>query len=322
MTAHSLEGKVVVITGASSGIGRATALLCARRSASVVVAARRLDALEDVAEQCRAAGGDAIAVALDVADPGALCTLAKAATDRFGRIDAWINNAGIYAIGPFEDVPEEVFERVLAVNLSGAVAGSRAALGQFRRQGHGVLINVSSMIGGLAGPQATAYATSKWGLRGFTLALHEELHDAPGIAVCVVRPASFDTPIFRHAANYSGRALKALTPTYSAHEAAAAIADLIEYPRREVILGSSGKKVSAARAVMPALVDRVFAKRTMRDQFVGDRTAEDTPGNAFEPDPGWKSESGDWPVQSSHRAAVLVPLLAGVAAVAVARRKG
>ncbi len=313
--------KVVVITGASSGIGRATALLCARGGARLVLAARRLDALEDVADQCRAAGGDAIAVALDVADPGALRTLAKAATDRFDRIDVWINNAGIYAIGPFEDVPEEVFDRVLAVNLSGAVAGSRAALEQFRRQGHGVLINVSSMIAGLAGPQATAYATSKWGLRGFTLALHQELHDAPGIDVCVVRPASFDTPIFRHAANYSGRALKALTPTYSTHDAAAAIADLIEHPRREVILGSSGKKVSAARAVLPAIVDRVFAKRTMRDQFVADRPAAHTPGNAFEPDPGWKSESGDWPVHSSHRAALLVPLLAGVAALAVARRR-
>lgn len=317
-----LERKVIVVTGASSGIGRATALLCARGGARLVLAARRQDALDDVAELCRASGGDAIAVAADVTEPGALRSLAKTAVDRYGGIDVWINNAGIYAIGPFEDVPEEVFDRVVAVNLSGAVSGSRAALAQFRRQGHGVLINVSSMVAGLAGPQATAYAASKWGLRGFTLALHEELHSTPGIAVCVVRPASFDTPIFRHAANYSGRALKALTPTYPVHEAAVAIAGLIEHPRREVILGSSGKKVSAAHAVLPAVVDRIFAKRTLRDQFVADRPADDTPGNAFEPDSGWKSESGDWPVQKSHRAAVLVPLLAGVAAVAVAGRRG
>ena len=320
MTAQNLEAKVVVITGASSGIGRATALLCARRGASVVLAARRQEALDDVADLCRAAGGEAVAVAVDVTEAGALQSLADTAVARFDRIDAWINNAGIYAIGPFEDVPEEVFERVLAVNLSGAVSGSRAALAQFRRQGHGVLINVSSMIGGLAGPQATAYATSKWGLRGFTLALHEEVQDAPDIAVCGVRPASFDTPIFRHAANYSGRALKALTPTYPTDEAASVIADLIEHPRREVILGSSGKKISAAHAVLPAVVDRIFAKRTLRDQFA-DHPAADTPGNAFEPDPGWKSESGDWPVQKPHRAALLVPLLGAVAAVAVARRK-
>jgi NAD(P)-dependent dehydrogenase (short-subunit alcohol dehydrogenase family) len=314
------QSKVVVITGASSGIGRATALLCARRGARLVLAARRQDALDEVATLCRACGGEAVAVALDVTEPGGLQSLAETAVERFGRIDAWINNAGIYAIGPFAEVPADVFDRVVAVNLSGAVAGSRAALGQFRRQGHGVLINVSSMIAGLAGPQATAYAASKWGLRGFTLALHEELRDAPRITACVVRPASFDTPIFRHAANYSGRALKALTPTYPTYDAAVAIAELIDHPRREVILGRSGKKVSAAHAVLPAVVDRIFAKRTMRDQF-DDRPAAETPGNAFEPDPGWKSESGDWPVGTSHRAAVLVPLLAGLAATVAVRRR-
>jgi NAD(P)-dependent dehydrogenase (short-subunit alcohol dehydrogenase family) len=317
-----LEGIVVAITGASSGIGRATALHCASLGASVLLGARRGEVVAEVAEACQGAGGEAISCELDVSQAASVKAFAAAAVERFGRIDVWVNNAGVYSVGHFEDTPAEVFDHLLAINLGGVVAGSREALRQFRVQGTGTLINVSSMIGGLAGPYVSAYATSKWGVRGFSFALREELRDEPGINVCVVRPSSIDTPIFRHSANFSGRALKALTPTYPTEQAAQVIARLIAHPRREVVVGPSGRALVLAHALAPGLVDRVFGARATRNQFDGDEKAGDTDGNVLEPDPGWRSTSGDWPTVSRTRPVMLVPLVAAAAAaLAVAHRR-
>jgi NAD(P)-dependent dehydrogenase (short-subunit alcohol dehydrogenase family) len=289
-----LAGKAVVITGATSGIGRATALACSRQGARVVAAGRKGAALESLAEACSVWGGELRPVPLDVTGEGAPEALAARALESYGQIDAWINNAGIYAVGRFEQTPPEVFERVLAVNLTAAVRGSRVALAQFRAQRHGVLINVSSMVAGLPGPYVSAYATSKWGLRGFSLALHAELRDEHGIDVCNVRPSSIDTPIFRQAANFSGRRIKALTPTYAPEEAARAIAKLIVSPKREVVIGRAGRALVTGRHVAPGLVDRIFAVRAVRDQFDGDAHAEATEGNAFMPEARWDTVTGGW----------------------------
>jgi NAD(P)-dependent dehydrogenase (short-subunit alcohol dehydrogenase family) len=320
MSGH-IGGRVVVITGASSGIGRATALHLARHGASLVLGARREDVVAEVAERCQVAGADAISLGLDVTDPASIDRFAAAAVERFGRIDVWINNAGVYSVGRFEDTPPEIVDRVLATNLLGVVSGSRAALRQFRAQGDtGTLINVSSMIGGLAGPYVSAYATSKWGVRGFSFALREELRDSPGIDVCVVRPSSIDTPIFRHSANFSGRALKALTPTYPADEAAHVIGRLIGRPRREVIVGRSGRALVLAHGIAPGLGDRIFGARATRNQFDGDRAAAATDGNVLEPDPGWRSASGDWPTVHHSHVALLAPLMAAAFGVLAIRR--
>jgi NAD(P)-dependent dehydrogenase (short-subunit alcohol dehydrogenase family) len=316
-----LDGTVVAITGASSGIGRATALHLARHGASLVLGARREDVVEDVAARCRVAGAEVLATDLDVTDAGSVDRFTAAAVERFGRIDVWINNAGVYSVGRFEDTPPEIVDRVLSTNLGGVLAGSRAALRQFRAQGDtGTLINVSSMIGGLAGPYVSAYATSKWGVRGFSFALREELRGSPGIQVCVVRPSSIDTPIFRHSANYSGRALKALTPTYPPDEAAHVIARLIEHPRREVVVGRSGRALVLAHGLAPGLADRIFGARATRNQFDGDRPAETTAGNVLEPDPGWASASGDWPTVHRSHVTLLAPLMAAAFGVVALRR--
>ena len=227
----------------------------------------------------------------------------------------------MYAVGHFEDTPAEVFNQLIAVNLMGVVTGSREAIRQFRTQGSGTLINVSSMIGGLAGPYVSAYATSKWGVRGFSFALREELRDAPEIHVCVVRPASIDTPIFRHSANFSGRALKALTPTYPPEQAATVIAGLLSRPRREVVVGRSGRALVIAHGLAPALVDRIFAARAARNQFAGDDPAEPTAGNVFEPDPRWTSASGDWPTVDRRRRAIVASAIAGAATLALVRTR-
>ena len=289
----SHDGKVVVITGASSGIGRALAHHGARAGWRIVVAARRAEALRTLVEECISVGAAADAVALDVTDRAAVDRLAETAVGQFGRIDAWVNAAGVYMVARFEDTPPEAFDRLIAVNLGGTVNGSRAGLAVFRNQKHGVLINISSMVGGLASPYVPAYAASKWAVRGFTLSLREELRGDAAIHACVVRPASIDTPIFRRAANYTGRELKALAPTYEVGSAAARIAALVTRPKREVIIGRSGILISAAHALAPSAVDRIFASRVPSNQFTGE-AAPPTAGNLFESSLEWVSEDGEW----------------------------
>ena len=302
--------KFVLITGASSGIGRALALECARRGWHVALVARRASLLEGLAEECRALGVDAVAAPADVTDPPAFRQAAETVVQRFGRIDAWVNGAGVYAVGRFEETPDEAFRRVIDVDLLGVVTGSRLALEVFRRQGRGVLINVSSMVGGLGSRYVSAYAAAKWAVRGFSDSLREELTD-DSIEVCVVRPAAIDTPIFRRAGNYSGRAIEALSPTYPVEDAARTIANLVEKPRREVIIGGSGKLLSGAHALAPNVVDRVFSARMPSNHFASGK-ADRTDGNLFTSDEQWAQSSGDWPHTSPRRARVI----AGVAAAA------
>jgi NAD(P)-dependent dehydrogenase (short-subunit alcohol dehydrogenase family) len=224
----AIRGSVIVLTGASSGLGRATALELASRGAALVLAARRADVLAEVARAC----GGALVVQTDVMREGEVERLARVALDAYGRIDAWINNAGVTYYSQLEDGPFEPHRRVIETNLYGAIYGARAAVPIFRRQHRGVLVNVGSVLSEVGQAFVPAYAISKFGVRGLSEALRVDLADEPDIHVCTVMPYAIDTPHFQVAANHLGRRPRALPPMQSPEKVARAIADLIERPRR------------------------------------------------------------------------------------------
>jgi NAD(P)-dependent dehydrogenase (short-subunit alcohol dehydrogenase family) len=311
-----MKAPIVVITGASSGIGRATALTFARQGATVVLAARRADALHDAARECEQLGGRAMPVPTDVRDEAQVQELARRALDAFGRIDVWVNDAAVTLLGRFEECPPEVFENVIRTNLFGYVSGTRAVLPLFRRQGYGTLINVASMVSYVSQPYASAYAISKAGIRAFTDSLRQELLDEPDIHVCMVLPAVIDTPLFQHAANYTGRAIQAMPPVYPAQSVADAVVGLVEHPRRQVFVGNAARMAVAQHTLAPNLTQRMLARMVDR-QHLQDRPAPPTAGNVLTPMPegagvsgGWRSSGGSSPGTAMAGLALLaIPLL-------------
>jgi NAD(P)-dependent dehydrogenase (short-subunit alcohol dehydrogenase family) len=291
---RKLSGAVVVVAGASSGIGRATGLAFADRGARVILAARRADALEELARQCQAAGGQALAVSTDMTDEAAVTELARRAVERFGRIDIWVNNAGVYLLGLLEATPPEAFRQVLETNFFGYVHGARAVLPHFREQGHGVLINNASVYSHIAAPWLTAYVSSKFAVRGFSEALRHELADLPDVHVCTVSPSPIDTPIFASAANYSGRAVKAPPPTYPPEQVARAILASALHPKRERIVGGAGRLATLMETVAPHQFERVNRRYVDGLQFAAE-PAPATDGNLYAPvSDGLAPARGGW----------------------------
>jgi short-subunit dehydrogenase len=284
---------VVVITGASSGIGRATAKALARAGAHVVLVARRREPLESLAAECRAAGVQAMVCPADVTDAEALERIAAEAMATYGRLDAWVNNAAVNQYGRFEEVPLEEWRRVVEVNLLGAAHGARAAIPWLREQGGGVLINVASVLSKIASPYQSAYVASKFAVRGLSESLRQELDDAPGIEVVTILPGSIDTPLFQHAANHTGRKARAPRPTIDAARVAAAIVQAIAKPQREVVVGASTRMGLVNDRIAPGLTERAAAHSMATEQFT-DEPAPPTSGNLFEPLDEGAEVSGGW----------------------------
>ena len=302
----------MVVTGASSGIGRETALKLAGRGARLVLTARREDALDDVARLCRERGAECTVVPADVSVLDEISSLARQAVAAFGQVDVWINNAGIYVMGTVEQTPLDVFQRVMEVNFFAAVASTKAILPHFRERRSGMFVNISSAIGLITAPYLAAYAASKHALKAFSESLRDEVREL-NIDVSVVYPTSTDTPLFEHTANYTGKAVKPAEPVYKVSDVADAILATIESPRRDVIIGAA-KGMTAFRTVAPSLFDRVMSKKMDRGHFLPRRQGP-TEGNLWEPmHQGRGSEAGWYQPRRGRKIAlalafVAVPLL-------------
>lgn len=309
---NMLDGAVVVLTGASSGIGRIAAEMFAKKHAKLVLASRAEAPLQQVMKLCVELGAEAIVVPTDVRDESAVLALRDAAVQRFGRIDVWVNDAAVYMMGALEEVPSDVVRLLLETNVMGVVHGAKAALSQFRKQGTGTLISVGSVAGKVPYAKASAYCASKHAVHALTAALRQELVGTK-IEACVVAPASVDTPLFDHAANFTGLEMKVMPPIYRPHRVAREIVRCAEFPRREVLVGATPRVMSLFHAFMPWLYERVLP-RFIATSHLGRMPAPKVPGNVSKTLPPYAVAAG-W---KRGRESVLEPLAGGEAAPLIA----
>lgn len=280
----NVAGKTYVITGASSGFGRGVALRLAALQANVVLAARRTDVLEEVATQARASGGSALVVTTDVSNPDDVQRLAQAAIERFGRIDVWINNAEVGALGRFEEIPVEDHARIVDVNLKGVIYGSHAAIRQFRTQGFGTLVNVGSVESKVPLAYHASYAATKGGVMNLGAAIAEEirLSGSETINVATVMPWAVDTPFWEHAANYTGR-----TPRMAAMDGPEQIVEAIAWvsinPRKRLPVGWKARGAVISHSLLPSLTERISANIAHRWQIEKAPPAPPTKGSLYQP---------------------------------------
>jgi NAD(P)-dependent dehydrogenase (short-subunit alcohol dehydrogenase family) len=318
-THDKLRDTVVVVTGASSGIGRATTMALAAAGATVVATARRDAALRTLADECVDERGSVHPMPADVTDLEAMQHIARDAVGRFGRLDGWVNNAGVNQYGPFEEVPFDEWRRVVEVNLLGQAHGARAAIPYFREQGQGVLVNVTSVLAKVPSPLQTAYVASKFGVRGLTDALRQELADVPGIHVCNVMPGPIDTPLFQSAANHTGWRIKAPDPTVDATRVASAILRALAEPEDELGVGLNTRLGLAGNRVAPRVTDRVAAPMMVAAHLDDSEVVPPTAGVLFEPASDDRAQvSGGWKPARTARPGRILALAAGAATVAAA----
>jgi short-subunit dehydrogenase len=311
-----LDRQVIVLTGASSGIGLATARMAASRGARLVLAARSEGALRELSDEINGPGGKAVAVVADVGKQEDVERIARIAIETFGGFDTWVNNAGIGMYGKIEKLDVEDMRQLFETNVWGLIYGSLEAVKQLKRSG-GALVNVGSVASDRAIPLQGIYSASKHAIKGFTDALRMELEDdgAP-VSVSLVKPAAIDTPFPLNARNYLETLPKHVPPVYAPEEVARAILRCAEYPTRDAFVGASGKVLSAMGHYAPAVADR-FMESTMISGTKSSKPPRPRADNALNRPSESLRERGEYEGHvaktSLYTQATLHPLIAGAA---------
>ena len=284
--------ETVLITGASSGIGRATALELAGRGARLVLVARGEESLDDTADQARAAGaGDVLVRAADVTDEDAVRAAVDAAVETFGRLDAVVHAAQVMAYGTIEEVPREVFEAVVETAVHGTAVIARVVLPLFREQGAGHLLVVNSLLGQVATPLMGSYIAAKWGQLGLVRVLQQEVRDAPGVEVSIIQPGGVDTPIYTQAASWAGSTGRPPPPVYSAERLGRRVVALLDRPRRQVQAGIFNPLITAGFRLLPGVYDYLVGPLLQR-MAIADDDVPPTEGNVFASRPQGNATGG------------------------------
>lgn len=278
----ALSAQVIVITGASSGIGLATARMAAEKGAKLVLVARNEEALTQITTEINGNGGEAIYVTADVANRDDVERVANEAIDRFGTIDTWVNNAGVGLIGRLEEIAEEDHRRLFDTNFWGLVNGSLVAAKHMKTNG-GTIVNLGSEVSEIGLPLQGMYAASKHAIKGFTDAFRIELmQDNAPIHVTLIKPAAIGTPFFEHAKNYTGQEPKAPAPVYAAEEVAYAILKSATKPVREIFVGGGGKITAGFVAHAPRLFDWL-GKTAGKSMVLSDQPQTHRNDNMYQP---------------------------------------
>jgi short-subunit dehydrogenase len=323
-TLQPLDQQTLVITGATSGIGLATARLAIEHGARVVIAGRSIDALHQTREHLEHdAPGRVASCVCDVTDPDQVQRVAETAVEHFGEIDTWVNNAGVSVYGTIEEVSLEDHRQLFETNFWGLVHGSLAAVDRFRRQQTpAALINLGSVLSERAIPLQGMYCASKHAVKGFTDALRMELeHDGLPVSVTLIKPSAIDTPYVDHAKNYLHDQPKNPPPVYDPRLVAKAILHAAEHPRRDLTVGGGGRMIGAAGNLMPRVMDKVMQLTMFAQQHAGrpdtdrgDHGLHTASGGGTEQGPyrGWTRSTSLYTAAQRHRGTAL--LIAGLAA--------
>jgi NAD(P)-dependent dehydrogenase (short-subunit alcohol dehydrogenase family) len=295
MKLKSIEQQVVAVVGASSGIGRETALQFAKRNAKVVVSARTESGLASLVAEIKALGGDAIAIPADVAEFEQVKNIADKTIEHYGRLDTWVHAAGTAIMAPFEQVTPEEFKRVIDVNLMGAVYGAMVAMPHLRQTGRGAFIAVSSVEARRSMPLQSSYSASKHGMEGFLDSLRSELkHEGFPISITNIMPAVINTPFYNKARTKLGVMPTGIPPYYQPSLVGEAILHAAENPTRDMIVGDVGRVIDLLQKIVPDLTDTLVGAIAVPGQRTERIKSADDPNNLFEPIEGYDTTTGDF----------------------------
>jgi len=295
-----IENQVVVVMGASSGIGRETALRFAKRGARVVVAARSEAGLSSLEGEIRELGGEVRAVVADVSEFEQVEAVAQRAVEEHGRLDTWVHLAAAGLFAPFDQTQPEEFRRVVDVDLMGQVYGAMVALPHIKREGRGALVHISSVVGKRSAPLQSAYSASKHGVDGFLESLRVELSQEGwnSIGVTNVMPAAINTPFFAKARTKLGVKPKGFPPTYHPGVVADAILYSAEKAPREIVAGGAGKGMLLTQRLSPRLMDALMVRGGFGSQMTDEPKSTADPDGLFAPMEGQDRAEGEFGEQS------------------------